>query len=124
MSKILIFHYFCENNGSMSFFSKIGDKIRQWKQHPVGKVLLNKYFIVGMIFLVWICFFDTNNLGRMFRSRRTLQSQRQQIEFYEQEISKMDRKLEQLKSERDSLEKFAREEYYYQQDGEDVYVIK
>ena len=108
----------------MSFLSRIGDTIRGWKQHPVGKVLLNKYFLVGLAFLVWICFFDSNNLGRMFRSRRTLQSQRQQIEFYEQEISKMDRKLEQLKSERDSLEKFAREEYYYQQDGEDVYVIK
>jgi cell division protein FtsB len=36
----------------------------------------------------------------------------------------MERKLEQLKSQRDSLEKFAREEYYYLQDGEDVYVIK
>ena len=36
----------------------------------------------------------------------------------------MDRKLQQLRSERDSLEKFAREEYYYHQDGEDVYVIE
>ena len=108
----------------MSFFSKIGDRFRQWKQHPVGKVLLNKYFIVGLIFVVWICFFDTNNIGQMFRSRRTLRSQRQQIEFYQQEIEKMNRKLEQLQSERDSLEKFAREEYYYHLDGEDVFVIK
>jgi cell division protein FtsB len=109
---------------AMSIFSKLGDTIRRWKEHPAGKVLLNKYFIVGFIFLVWICFFDTNNVGQMFRTRRTLQSQRQQIEFYEKEISKMDRKLEQLTSERDTLEKFAREEYYYHQDGEDVYVIK
>lgn len=108
----------------MSIFAKVKEKISQWKQHPVGKVLLNKYFIVGLIFLVWICFFDTNNVGQMFRSRRTLKSQRQQIDFYEREIQQMDRKIEQLKSERDSLEKFAREEYYYQLDGEDVYVIK
>ena len=108
----------------MSIFTKIGQKFREWKQHPVGKVLLNKYFVVGFIFLVWICFFDTNNVGQMLRARRTLRSQRQQIEFYEREISQMERKLEQLKSQRDSLEKFAREEYYYLQDGEDVYVIK
>ena len=95
-----------------------------FRQRPLGKVLLNKYFIVGMIFLVLICFFVTNNVGQMLRARRTLQSQRQQIEFYEQEISKMERKLEQLQSQRDSLEKFAREEYFYLQDGEDVYVIK
>ena len=108
----------------MSVFTKIGETLRQWKQHPVGKVLLNKYFLVGLIFVVWICFFDTNNVGQMFRSRRTLRSQRQQIEFYQQEIDKMNRKLEQLKSERDSLEKFAREEYFYHLDGEDVFVIE
>ncbi|MBR0254560.1 MAG: septum formation initiator family protein [Bacteroidales bacterium] len=108
----------------MSFFTKIKARYRWFRQRPLGKVLLNKYFIVGFIFLVWICFFDTNNVGQMLRARRTLRSQRQQIEFYEREISQMERKLEQLKSQRDSLEKFAREEYYYLQDGEDVYVIK
>lgn len=108
----------------MSVFTKIGERLRLWKQHPVGKVLLNKYFLVGLIFVVWIFFFDTNNVGQMFRSRRTLRSQRQQIEFYQQEIDKMNRKLEQLKSERDSLEKFAREEYFYHLDGEDVFVIE
>ena len=108
----------------MSIFTKIGQKFREWKQHPVGKVLLNKYFVVGFIFLVWICFFDTNNVGQMIRSRVTLRRQQRQIEFYKREISDMDRKLQQLRSERDSLEKFAREEYYYHQDGEDVYVIE
>lgn len=108
----------------MNVFTKVKEKYREWKQYPVGKVLLNKYFVVGFIFLVWICFLDTNNVGQMIRSRVTLRRQRQQIEFYEQEISKMNRKLEQLNSERDSLERFAREEYYYHQDGEDVYVIE
>lgn len=108
----------------MSFFGKIKETFHRWKQHPVGIVLLNKYFIVGFIFLVWICFFDTNNIGEFIRTRRTLRSQRRQIEFYKQEISQMERKLDQLQSQRDTLEKFAREEYYYQQDGEDVYVIK
>ena len=108
----------------MSIFTKIGQKYREWKQHPVGKVLLNKYFVVGFIFLVWICFFDTTNVGQMIRSRVTLRRQQRQIEFYKREISNMDRKLQQLRSERDSLEKFAREEYFYHQDGEDVYVIE
>ena len=108
----------------MSIFTKIGEKYREWKQHPVGKVLLNKYFVVGFIFLVWICFLDANNVGQMIRARVTLGRQQRQIEFYKREISNMDRKLQQLRSERDSLEKFAREEYYYHQDGEDVYVIE
>ncbi|MBQ5435899.1 MAG: hypothetical protein IIT50_07620, partial [Bacteroidales bacterium] len=65
----------------MSIFTKIGEKYREWKQHPVGKVLLNKYFVVGFIFLVWICFFDTNNVGQMIRARVTLRRQQRQIEF-------------------------------------------
>ena len=108
----------------MSFFGSIKDKVAAWKQHRVGKVLLNKYFLVGFFFLVWICFLDTNNVGQLIRTRRTQRSQRRQIEFYKSEISRMDRKIEQLQSQRDTLEKFAREEYYYQQDGEDVYVIE
>ena len=88
----------------MSFFARIKDKYRQWKQHPVGKVLLNKYFIVGLFFLIYICFIDTNNVGQMIRSRVTLRNQRQQMEFYEREITKMDRKLEQLKKEYASVE--------------------
>lgn len=108
----------------MSVLTQFLEKYRQWKRHPVGKVLLNKYFVVGLIFLLWICFFDINNVGELVRSRAALRNQRRQIEFYEQEISKMNRKLEQLDSERDSLEKFAREEYFYLQDGEEVYIVK
>ena len=107
----------------MSFFTPVKEKISQWKQHPVGKVLLNKYFIVGFIFLVYICFLDTNNVGQMIRSRITLRNQRQQMEFYEREITKMDRKLEQLQSERDSLEKFARENFGFAEPGDDVYLV-
>ncbi len=108
----------------MSVFTKVQERIRQWKSYPLGKVLLNKYFLMGFVFLVWICFIDTNNVGQYIRTRITLRQQQRQIEFYKKEISNMDRKLEQLRSERDSLEKFAREEYYYHQDGEDVFVIE
>jgi len=108
----------------MSVFTNIREKLREWKRHPAGKVLLNRYFVVGVVFLVWICFIDTNNVGRLIRSRIELRNQHRQIELYKREISEMDRKLDQLRSERDSLEKFAREEYFYHQDGEDVFVIK
>ena len=88
----------------MSIFAIIKEKVAAWKQHRLGKVLLNKYFIVGAIFLVWICFLDTNNVGQLIRTRITLRNQRRQIEFYNREITKMDRKIEQLQSQRDTLE--------------------
>lgn len=109
----------------MKFLKKTSARLTQLKaEHKVFRVLLNKYFIVTFVFLVWIAFFDSNSVVRWVGVRKTLHEQKAQIEFYEQEISATESKINYLKSEKDSLEKFAREEYHYHEDGEDVYLIE
>lgn len=109
----------------MKFLKKISEEVSQLKaKNRALRILLNKYFIVTMIFLVWIAFFDSNNVIRWIGVRKTLHEQKSQIKFYEQEISATDSKINYLKSEKDSLEKFAREEYLYHEEGEDVYLIE
>ena len=109
----------------MKFLKKISEGVSQLKaKNRALRVLLNKYFIVTMIFLVWIAFFDSNNVIRWVGVRKTLREQKSQIKFYEQEISATESKINYLKSEKDSLEKFAREEYLYHEEGEDVYLIE
>ena len=109
----------------MKFLKKISEGVSQLKaKNRALRILLNKYFIVTMIFLVWIAFFDSNNVIRWIGVRKTLHEQKSQIKFYEQEISATDSKINYLKSEKDSLEKFAREEYLYHEEGEDVYLIE
>lgn len=109
----------------MKFLKKTSDCVSQLKaKHKVFRVLLNKYFIVTLLFLVWITFFDSNSVIRWVGVRKTLHEQKTQIKFYEQEISATESKINYLKSEKDSLEKFAREEYHYHEDGEDVYLIE
>ena len=109
----------------MKFLKKISKGVSQLKaKNRALRVLLNKYFIVTMIFLVWIAFFDSNNVIRWIGVRKTLREQKSQIKFYEQEISATESKINYLKSEKDSLEKFAREEYLYHEEGEDVYLIE
>jgi len=88
------------------------------------KWLKNKYLIVSLLFIVFIVFLDNNNVIRWIGTQKTLHSQRKQIEYYRKEIKSTENKLNQLKSKKDSLEAFAREEYYYLENGEDVYVIK
>jgi cell division protein FtsB len=49
--------------------------------------------------------------------------QKKQMELYQREIEEMRRKVNMLESDRDSLEKFAREQFYFSVPGEDVFVL-
>ena len=53
-----------------------------------------------------------------------IKRQERQIREYEQEIERMDKRVDMLKTDRDTLEKFAREEYHFAVPGDDVYVIE
>lgn len=101
------------------------EKLKSLKESsPLVRFLFNKYTVITLLFLVWIIFLDNNNIGVWFNTNRKLKAQSRQIERLKQEISTTEEKLEQLKSQKDSLEKFAREEYGFHEDGEVVYIVK
>ena len=106
----------------------IGDKYRSWmndhRNRRVWRVVLNKYFIVSVVFVVWMVFFDNNNVIRWIRTRMTLAEQKEQIEYYRREIRLTEDKINYMQSDKDSLEAFARKEYFYQENGEDVFIVK
>ena len=77
------------------------------------RVLTNKYFIVTFVFAVIVLFVDRNNLIRWAGDYLEVLRQERVIRQYGRDIEELDRKLDQLTSDRDSLEKFAREEYYF-----------
>lgn len=108
----------------MAFIQGLKERFAAFRQHPAGKVLTNKYFIVTLVFLVWIIFLDNNNVIRWVRTRQTLSDQYRQIESYSKDIRTTEDKINQLQSQKDSLEAFAREEYFFQEKGEDVYIVE
>jgi cell division protein DivIC len=112
----------------MASFSDIGKKLQTFWGNlmKIGffRVVLNKYFLVGAVFVVWILFFDRNSVVRWVRTVRNVNELQKQKSSYEEGIQSSDEKLKELKSNKDSLEKFAREQYYFHKDGEDVYVFK
>ena len=57
------------------------------------------------------------------KSRSELRHQKKQMEVYRNEIEEMKRKVQMLESDKDSLEKFAREQFYFSVPGEDVFVV-
>lgn len=87
------------------------------------KVAGNKYVVVTVFFLVWILFIDTGNLFVWFSGMKTVSVQEQQKEYYREAIKNTDEKLRELESNKDSLEKFAREQYLFHEPDEEVFII-
>ncbi len=88
------------------------------------RMVLNKYAIAFILFLIWICFLDNNSVGVWIAAERKLHEQKHQIEALESEISAKQARIERLNSQKDTLERFAREEYLFHEDGEDVFIVK
>jgi len=90
------------------------------------KYIHNKYFkylVVLLIFIVLTFIVDTNNIMVWWRARMTQREQAIQIENLKKEIESNETRIRRLTSEKDSLEKFAREQYLFHEEGEDVYVV-
>lgn len=73
--------------------------------------------------MVWITFFDSNNLIDWSKVVLNISEQESQKNYYKQEIKSIEEKLNELTSNRDSLEKFAREQYMFKEDSEDVFIV-
>lgn len=93
------------------------------KDSMLMKGLRNKYLMAPLIFLVWLLVFDQNSLIDRFKYLRILHELEDEKEYYLERISEDSRRLNELKTDRDNLEKFAREQYFMKKENEDVFVI-
>lgn len=80
--------------------------------------------IVTASFLILAGFILPNSLWRWAKSGAELRRQNQQIEALKADIARMDEQIRKLSDDRDSLERFARENYGFAAPDEDVYVLK
>jgi len=109
----------------MSIFTTIKDKIAGLKaKSPLARVVINKYFIAALIFVLLILFNSRTSLHQMIKSMSTLRQQKKQELYYRQAIQTTDERIKQLTSNKDTLEMFARENYYFLEDGEDVFIVE
>ncbi|MBK8848285.1 MAG: septum formation initiator family protein [Bacteroidetes bacterium] len=86
-------------------------------------LLKNKYLLTTVIIISWILFFDKNNLLQQYGIRQQLNDLEKERDYYATEIVKNKAELNALMSDSTLLEKFARENYYFKKDNEDLYVI-
>jgi cell division protein DivIC len=83
----------------------------------------NKYLLTILLFLIWIILLDSNNLIARFKDMRELHRLKTDREYYLNKIEVESRKLRELKTDNDNLEKFAREQYRMKKPDEDLYIV-
>lgn len=84
-----------------------------------------RYAIVATaIFIALVGFINQNNIVRWIKAGAEIRRQDRMIERYKEEIKKMDDQIHGLTSNKDSLEKYARENFGFAEPGDDVYVTE
>jgi cell division protein FtsB len=89
----------------------------------VPPVLRNRYLITTVVFVVWLIFFDNNNLVERYRDIADLKQLKRDREYFTNRIEEDTRKLNELKTSNENLEKFAREEYLMKKDNEEIFIV-
>jgi len=83
----------------------------------------NKFFLVTVAFVVWMIFFDKNDLLSQYQYHQEVNELKAERDFYKTESEQVAKDLDELNSNPQKLEKFAREKYFMHKDNEDVFVV-
>lgn len=84
----------------------------------------NKYTIAISAFVVWLVFFDHNDLVTQIERTGELRHLENGKKYYSEQIEDIRTKLAELATDSASLEKVAREKYMMKKDNEDLFIIK
>lgn len=101
-----------------AFFSTVRDIFKG----PYRSFAWTVTVVMGIFLIVWIVG-PGNTFVSWIRAKRDISSMERQIRDYEQRSAEMDSRINELRSNRDSLEKFAREKFYFSAPCEDIYII-
>jgi len=89
----------------------------------IPPILKNKYLLTGLAFIIWLAFFDRNNLVSQFRTHKVLNDLKTEKKFYIDQAQKDSVALHDLTTDTASMERYAREKYMMKKDSEDIYII-
>jgi len=82
-----------------------------------------KYILVLIIFLVFIIFLDNNNLIKLRKYKKELNTAKEQNEYYKQKIKEDSLEIQKLKRDKEQLELYARKTYFFKKDNETIFLI-
>jgi cell division protein FtsB len=87
------------------------------------KYTKNFYFLFTLFFVIWMVFIDSNDILTQYKLKAKLNELERQKEFYLERKEKIQTDRQELMSNNELLEKFARERYLMKRKNEDLYVV-
>ena len=90
----------------------------------LGPLFRNFYAVTGISFLVWMTFLDSNDLITRFKMSSKLGTLENEKEFYREKIEEVEKDKQELTTNTELLEKFAREKYLMKKPNEDIFIIE
>jgi len=111
----------CFNLIAMMHVKPILNAVKLHLSKILPDYLVNKFFITGILFFVWMIFFDKNkwiNQWQLSQSIYRLEREKKNLAGLIIEAKKDKQDLEQNK------EKYAREKYYMHKENEDIFIFE
>jgi len=75
------------------------------------------------VFTIWMLFFDQNNMVDRIRMGSEIRQLENDREYYQEQIQKDSARLHELTTNKENLEKYAREQFLMKKSNEDVFVV-
>ena len=85
---------------------------------------INAYWLVTIVFFALTFVMGDSSLYKRYTYDEKIRSLEKEIKHYQKEIEINSKKLNDLHTDKEGLERIAREEYFMKKPNEDVYIIK
>lgn len=95
-----------------------------WLKRSEHNYLLPFVIVVTVAVALWLLFFAHNSVLNWVKASVEEKAQEAEMARLQSEIDEMDREIENLRNNRDSLESFARETYHFAAPGDDIYIVE
>lgn len=104
----------------------MGNKKNIWNRNEDGnrkeQRSFLRYAIIATAIMVLFLFVKKDNVIRWIQAGITLDRQQKKIEQLEQQNATLEQTITEMSTDRDTLEKYARETFGFAAPGEDVYI--
>lgn len=90
----------------------------------IKQIAGNKYLLTGVAFIVWMLFFDRNDISLQISRISELNQLQNSEKVMTQRIADTHTELDNLKNSPETLEKYAREKYLMKRPNEDLFIVK
>ncbi|MDE5420682.1 septum formation initiator family protein [Ancylomarina sp. DW003] len=87
------------------------------------KAVSNKFTITLLIFFLWLLFLDQHSIWERKKYQNNIEALKKDKKHYLTKIKKDKESIHELKTNRENLEKFAREKYLMKKRNEDIFII-